>query len=300
MLLKKNRAENPFIGLYFVILGYLLLSVAFHLASPPLEASDEAGHMIYVLRVKATHGLPVADLNDRNIMGIQEITQPPLYHVLGALLIWPIDTSNSADFFHFRSSAPVGRADLPGPANMWQLDGNRNYQQTMLAIAVLRGFSALLGLTTIILTFFTARELFPSDRYIPLFSSMLIAFNPMFLFIANSVNNDNLVSCTVAAGLCFLAYTGSRQFRVSHYAWLGAIASLSLLAKVSGLILAAHHPADFAEQSAAQAESGCRRRVYRSHGDTLRMVGCAKHGALWRTVRAEDSHRACRQRPNSA
>jgi 4-amino-4-deoxy-L-arabinose transferase-like glycosyltransferase len=236
-LLKDLQQDGLLPALCIVVFGYLLLSVAFHRASPPLEVSDEAGHMAYVLRVKATHRLPLADPNDHRPIGVQEITQPPLYYVLGALLIRPIDTSNSADFFHFRSSAPIGRADLPGPMNMWYPDGNRHYQQTMLAIAVLRGFSALLGLATVVLTFFAARELFPAVRSAPLFSSMLIAFNPMFLAIANSVNNDNLVSCVVAAGIFLLVHLQGKEFRVLHYAALGLIASLALLAKVSGLIL---------------------------------------------------------------
>ncbi|MDR3467163.1 MAG: hypothetical protein P4M07_14605 [Xanthobacteraceae bacterium] len=236
-LLKGIRGDGQLPALCIVVLGYLLLCVAFHRASPPLEVSDEAGHMAYVLSVKATHRLPLADVNDHRPIGVQEVTQPPLYYGLGALLIWPIDTSNAEDFFHFRSSAPVGRADLPGPMNMWYQDGDRRYRQTMLAIAVLRGFSALLGLATIILAFFTARALFPANRGAPFFASMLIAFNPMFLAIANSVNNDNLVSCAVAGGVALIVHLQNREFRLLHSAGLGAIASLAFLAKVSGLIL---------------------------------------------------------------
>jgi hypothetical protein len=236
-LLNDLKQERRLSGLCVIVLGYLLLSVAFHRASPPLEVSDEAGHMNYVLRMRETHRLPRVEPNDQRPMGIQELAQPPLYYALGAILIWPIDISNASEFFHFRSGAPVGRADLPGPMNMWQLDGNRTYRQTMLAIAVLRGFSALLGLATVVLTFFAARDVFPTVRDGPFFATMLVAFNPMFLLIANSVNNDNLVSCMVAAGLLLLLQMQKMEFRIPYYAALGVIASLALLAKVSGLIL---------------------------------------------------------------
>ena len=222
-----------------IVVGYLALSFAFHRASPPLEVSDEAGHMEYILRLKAEHRLPFADINEHTFIGIQELAQPPLYYLCGALLISLIDTSNHSEFFHFRPSAPVGRADLPGPMNMWELQGNRRfpYHQTMLAITVLRVFSMLLGAATIILTFKTAAALFPNAPDICAFSAALVAFNPMFLLIANSVNNDNMVSCLVAAGACLLASRINKPLRRFHYAELGAVASLSLLAKPSGLVL---------------------------------------------------------------
>jgi 4-amino-4-deoxy-L-arabinose transferase-like glycosyltransferase len=228
-----------------VCLAYLGLSFGFLQASPPLEATDEAGHMNYILRIKQEGRLPIASLKDDRIIGAQELTQPPLYYLLGTLLISGINISDSKDYYHFRPESPVGRADLPGAKNMWQPVPKSNFfpEKTRLAIVLLRGFSMLLGLGTLVITYGTAKHLFGETTSIEpgkgasIFSAALIAFNPMFLFIANSVNNDNLVIFLTSAGICLLLRAKGRHPSGLTDMALGLIAGLAVISKLSGLVL---------------------------------------------------------------
>ena len=86
---------------------YLGLSALFQWATPPLEASDEAAHVGYVLTLQRGHRLPVPA---RPGLAMQEALQPPLYYALGAALIAPFDTSAADACF---GAAPGARSDAP-------------------------------------------------------------------------------------------------------------------------------------------------------------------------------------------
>jgi hypothetical protein len=149
-----------------ILAGFVTLSALYQLATPPLEAPDEAGHFAAVLYLKDHRRLPVAGRLSDALIVDQELLQPPLYYVLGALVTAPIDTSNARDFVTRRPHAPMGRADIPGPKHAWMPAGDRAfpYRGAMLAIVVLRTLSMLMGLATIALTYATARAIAPHDR----------------------------------------------------------------------------------------------------------------------------------------
>ena len=169
----------------------------------------------------------------------QEYAQPPLYYVLAALLIHAVDTSNHLDFYVFRAGAPVGRADIPGPKNMLEVRGDRSFpwRRTMLAIALLRGVSILLGLGTIALTFVLTRLVFPARPPAAVFAACMVASIPCS-FISSSVNNDNLAVFLVSAGLVMLLRARERGFTNGRVIAVALVCVAAILTKASGVLLA--------------------------------------------------------------
>jgi hypothetical protein len=83
-------------------------------------------------------------------------------------------------------------------------------------------------------------------RLLPLLAASLVAFNPMFLFISASVNNDNLVWLEAVLALFLFVHLvrGPSAYipreigeRAWHAAALGLLLGLAALTKLSGLVL---------------------------------------------------------------
>jgi len=91
------------------------------------------------------------------------IGHPPLYYLLGALLL-----------------APFSRCDL------------------ITQLYVLRLGSVLLGTLTVLVAYLTAQALFPEDASWQLAVPTFVAFLPMHTFITSSVNNDSLAELLVS------------------------------------------------------------------------------------------------------
>jgi hypothetical protein len=171
-------------------LGLLLLlaiarGIIYVLVIPPWQTPDEPSHFGYVRFVTENHCLPtferipvaegiVASMSRHDFWklryhslepaSLDEKTEfriasrhPPLYYLLGTLLLIP----------------------LKGRDIIWQL-------------YVLRVASVLMGTLTVLVAFRTTRMLFPGDPILPLTVGSFIAFLPMHTFISASVNNDNL------------------------------------------------------------------------------------------------------------
>ncbi len=225
------------IGLLLILTLYLVLSVQFMQATPEFEASDEATHFGHVLHLKENKMLIVADAN-RRTLAAQEATQPPLYYVLTAIVINTLNTADKYIMYLGRANAPVGRADIAGYKHGFIHSEHRQAPAlTALAVKTARYFSMALGLVTIICTFLTFRTLFPSQSSSVLFATSLVAFNPMFLFISNSVNNDTLLM-SLCSAVTFLAVRLSKnQISLLGTFILGIILGLAVLTKVSALVM---------------------------------------------------------------
>ena len=109
---------------------------------------------------------------------------------------------------------------------------------------LIRFISIALGAATIGLTvMLLARRIFPDRSSIPIGTALLIAFNPMFIFITASVNNDNLTILLTSLALylsvlCWYEPAGP----VERSGWwrrllLGVVLGGAALSKISGLTL---------------------------------------------------------------
>jgi hypothetical protein len=235
--IQRRRTRSAWLPLVVILTAFIILSLIYAWATPPLEASDELWHVGMVNTIADTGQLPVQVVGAKTPW-MQEGSQPPLYYLIAAALVKPIDRS---DFDAVRQPNPHAVAGVPGNVgnkNLVLHDGPHPLLQgTALAVYLLRLFSILLGCVTVFAVYATAMELGTDRPMLALLAAGLTAFNPMFLFITASVNNDNLVtalnSLVIWQTLRMIGYGFSTR-RSILIAVLVALASLS---KISGLVL---------------------------------------------------------------
>jgi hypothetical protein len=187
----------------------------------------------------------------------QEGSQPPLYHTLAALLTAPIPTDDLPDLIYRNPHADLGLVTIDGNINMIVHTARENWpwQGAVLAVHLSRFLSVLLGTGTVLTTYALGRILWPGRPAFALLAMSFVAFNPMFLFVSGSVNNDNLVTFLASLTLWRLVVLvltppqpSSRKGRsfkkslwqgglrgVRPFVILGTLVGLAMLAKLSGL-----------------------------------------------------------------
>jgi 4-amino-4-deoxy-L-arabinose transferase-like glycosyltransferase len=224
------------LGRIVILTLYLLLAIGYSVITPPFEASDELWHYPMV-KVLADNGLAIpVQVPGVETAWRQEGSQPPLYYMAAALLTGWIDTGDMDAVRRQNPHADIGVVHPDGNINMMihPPDGYPfPWQGTILALQIARLFSIVLGAGTVWVTFALARALFPDRPAIILAAGALTAFLPMFLFIAGSVNNDNL-STFIGNLLTLLVVRLLRaetRPSISAYVLLGVTAGAGMLAK---------------------------------------------------------------------
>jgi len=227
------RAHRPF---YALLALYLLLASLYSVVTPLFEASDELWHYPMVKYI-ADSGftLPVQDPRNPGPMR-QEGSQPPLYYLLSAILVSPLDRYDMDEVRHLNPHPDLGVLRPDGNVNIVVHDPAREglpWRGTVLAAHVVRAFSVLLGALTVAMTYLLALELFPGKRTIALGAAALTAFNPMFLFIGGSINNDNLSTALASVLLWQIVRLVKQQTAPTHrqLVGIGVVAGCGMLAK---------------------------------------------------------------------
>jgi hypothetical protein len=221
-----------------MMLGFILLALFYAWSTPIFEASDELWHFGMVQTIAETGQLPVQDPAIETPWQ-QEGSQPPLYYLIVAALVRSIDRS---DFDLVRQPNPHAIVGIPGAV------GNKNLvlhdtphpplQGTVLAVWVGRLFSITLGVITLWAVYRGAITLFPQRPELALLAVGLTAFNPMFLFISASVNNDNLVTALNSVIIWqTTAMVVQRRFLAWRSLLIAVLITLAALSKLSGLVL---------------------------------------------------------------
>lgn len=204
---------------------------------PPFEASDELWHFGVIQHIADTAQLPVQVVGEETIWE-QEGSQPPLYYLLAAALVRGIDRS---DFDRVTQPNPHAQAGQPGVV------GNKNlvlhdsphpaWQGTILAMYVVRLMSIVLGVVTVCAVYASAHVLQPNQPIVALLAAGLTAFNPMFLFITASVNNDNLVIALNSVVIWQMLGMLRDGFSFRRSVLIAMLIALASLTKLSGLVL---------------------------------------------------------------
>jgi len=216
---------------------FVVLALVYAWATPVFEASDELWHFGMIQHIAETGQLPVQQPGIETIYE-QEGSQPPLYYLIGALIVSPLDRS---DFEAVRAANPHVKAGIPGALDNKNLvlrtTPHPPLTGTVLAVMIVRLFSIALGVVTVAAIYASARIVTPTQPNIALLAAGLTAFNPMFLFITASVNNDNLVTALNSLVIwqsLILLRDGFDTRRSIVIAILIALASLS---KLSGNVV---------------------------------------------------------------
>lgn len=223
--------------LIVLIIIYAVLALVYMWATPPFEASDELWHVGVVYHITTTGELPV------QIPGVetpweQEGSQPPLYYLAVAALA---STVGMSDFDAVRQLNPHVVAGDPA------ITGNKNLvlhnatsaepRGTVLAVYLGRLLSIVLGGVTLGAVYASARVFVPERPAVAVLAAGLTAFNPMFLFISASVNNDNLVTALNSLLLWQMLLMLRDGLSARRSALTALLLALTSLAKLSGLVI---------------------------------------------------------------
>jgi hypothetical protein len=242
---KKHSPVKPNRAILILILVYLVLATTYNVTVGVGEAPDEVPHMKYVQHIIKYRTLPLQVPDPSHHLG-NEAQQPPAYYALGALLTTWI---NLDDY-----QLTLNPAFDITPNRVW---GRQRYyhsqaeafpfQGLVLAYHLLRVFSTVLGAITIGTVYKAARIIAPLRPTVGLLAAGLVAFNPQFVFLTASVNNDNLgmaaASCMLLTGLMAWKQPSLRLTAVMGFLiGLAALSKYNALAIAPGAILALTAP----------------------------------------------------------
>jgi hypothetical protein len=226
---------------FAVLLAFLVLGSVYSVVTPIFEASDELSHYPVVKHIADGHGLPVQDPAVETAWK-QEGSQPPLYYALAALATAWINTDDLEKVLWINPLSNIGKPLAVGNKNLVIHTEAEAFpwRGTVLAVHLIRFLSVVLQAVTVLATYLLVREITPGRPELAPIAAGLVAFNPMFLFIAGSVNNDNLIVPLSSLVLWLLA----RTVREGALTWrrllvLGVLLGLAALTKLSGLGLLA-------------------------------------------------------------
>lgn len=235
-----------------ILAAFVVVATLYSVTMPIFEASDEYLHFPVVKQIADGLGLPVQRPGERTAWA-QEGSQPPLYYLLVSPLARWIDTRDMAERLRYNPHAHPGDPYLDANRNLIVHSTAENFpwRQTTLAVHLIRFVSIVLGAVTIAATGALAREVAPRRPDLAISAMALTAFNPMFLFITASVNNDNLVIALSTLALVLIAQIlneqrgARREAETQDKRWiirrtaLAVVIGLACLTKVSGLALLA-------------------------------------------------------------
>jgi 4-amino-4-deoxy-L-arabinose transferase-like glycosyltransferase len=219
------------LALALLLGSFAALSVAYSLANPLYEATDELRHVRFVRHIAFYHGLPQQQLEGPRAQS----HHPPLYYALGAL----------ASFW-----APVQQEVYYEPPTnpfwayrYWEVGGdNKNqylhgddelfpFRGIALSVYSMRWYSVLLGAATLWLTYYLGREVWPGSPALAFGGAALVAFNPQFLYLSGAVGNDVASGLAGAAVLLACVRLAARGITVRRAAGLGILFGLAMLVK---------------------------------------------------------------------
>ncbi|MDJ0753454.1 MAG: glycosyltransferase family 39 protein [Ardenticatenaceae bacterium] len=216
--------------LALILLTYVALGTAFSLVVPLNEAPDEPDHFAYVRVLAQTARLPImSPIAAEN--ETMEANQPPLFYALNVLVAgwWPLDEAIHGPL---NSCFSIELADA-GRQTLYRHDPTEAFpfEQNRLALAyhLSRIFSVLLGGGTVWITYHLGRAAGLKEPF-SLLGAGLVAFNPQFVFINGSVNNDVLTALLGAAIIWQAAVYTTRPSQ-KRLIGLGILFGLGLLTK---------------------------------------------------------------------
>ncbi len=225
------------IVLAVIVVTFVALSLVYNVVNPVFEAPDELWHFLNVKHIHDKHALIVQSSNALENPARQEGGQPPLYYLASALVTSWIDTGPMEDVavLNFRGQPGEIGARINKNVVVHRQEEDFPYRGVSLAVHLLRLFSTLLSVGTILATYAIAMEVFPRAREIWLAAAAFNALVPQFIFISSSINNDNLITLVASlAILCLVKLAKGDASRRNLFA-LSVLISMASISKVSGL-----------------------------------------------------------------
>ena len=222
--------------LALILFLYLLLTIGYGVINPLFEAPDEHHHFYTVDYIARNGRLPIANLQEQQLR--QEAAQPPLYYVLGGVLMRLSGVPEEIDIWQ----NPYGRiGDASALTNInWGIHDAREalpWQGYALSAHLLRLFSTLLGLGTLLCVYGTGRLIWPNQIEISLLATALVAFLPQFNFLHSAISNDTLVIFLCSAAIWQLLRIWLGEVTNGRLFLLGVTVGFAILSKNAGSLL---------------------------------------------------------------
>ena len=225
-------------GLALVMVGYIILGLAYSVINPIFESPDESLNYANIRFLIEERRLPVLKPDEPT-----KAHHPPLYYVLGAMLTHWVPNENF-DAITERVNPfwihRVGESDVDNK-NLYLHDPALErfpYRDVALGVHLVRWLSLAMGAGTILFVYATAKALLPQRPSLWVAAAALVAFNPMFLFINTSVHDDALANLVAAAILTVTARLMVHGPTVRRAVSLGVLLGMAILTKLTCLLIA--------------------------------------------------------------
>jgi hypothetical protein len=191
----------------------------------------------------------------------------------------PFDRSDFEQLWQFNPHARLGRADATNNFNqMLHKDAERfSWRGAALVVLLIRFVGVLFGAVAVACAFLIANVLTferlkdetlnpsnhptPQPSNVAILAASLVAFNPMFVHIMASVNNDTLATALSSIALLLGARMIARGATLEQAALLGVVLGCAALTKVSGAVLGVVVPTFVVVSSVIRHTTSSKRNV---------------------------------------
>ncbi len=216
-----------------ILAAFFMLSLAYSVVNPLHEATDELRHYRFVRHIVERQALPVQGDVGCSAQG----HHPPLYYALAAAATAWVETGRDICYEPPRNPFWAYRYWDIGADNKNQYlhlpDENFPWAGEALAAHLARAVNVLIGAGTVLLTWLIGRAIWPKRPFLAVGGAAIVAFNPMFLYMAGAINNDVIAAFAGAAVTlgCVRLLRDPHGLRPRWGFVLGALYALALLSK---------------------------------------------------------------------
>ena len=220
-------------AIVIIVLLFIVLGLAYSVVNPLHEATDELRHYRFVQHIVQRNSLPEQGKVGCSAQG----HHPPLYYLLAAMGTGWIDTERDVCYQPPQNPFWAYRYWDVGSDNKNQyLHGAEEafpWHGEALAAHLARAVNVLIGAAVVWVTWAIGRAIWPRRPYLALGGAAIIAFNPMFLYMSASVNND-VIAALSGAAVTLASVRLLRDDQGLRLRWgviLGVLYGLALLSK---------------------------------------------------------------------
>ncbi|MEM7346137.1 MAG: glycosyltransferase family 39 protein [Chloroflexota bacterium] len=233
MNVPENKFKKTTLSLSVAILVvYLLLAVSLSQILHFSRALDEGYHLDLVMFLKENDRLPI---NYEERAALARADLPPLYHIIVALISPNIESSANRPEFRLYDDSPRYQTIDHQLEHPWTIDTEDltwPYYGQFLVWQLGRGLSIIFGISTLVIVYFTFREIPITDHWVTaLFGVAFLAFIPRYLILSGALNDDTLLAFLSALYFWMLVRAIKFPTRWGPIIILGLSLGLSLTVK---------------------------------------------------------------------
>jgi 4-amino-4-deoxy-L-arabinose transferase-like glycosyltransferase len=212
---------------------------------PPFQVPDEISHFSYVQYLAETGAPPPGGrrppYSSQEIAALKDLY---FYSVIGHAQMRGVFTSAEDRALHValaKHPSPLGHGGASSSSNQpplyYALEAIPYWlspsHDILARLALMRLLSALMAACTVLVVFEFLRELLPHSPTAWTVGALVVAFQPMFNFVAAGVQGDNLLYLTSALTFLMLLRAYRRGFTTRRAAAVGAVVATGLLTKLT-------------------------------------------------------------------